>query len=204
MAKQEMVLATRAADFKAKLSDSKGFIDVTSNEQLAELFPSSSVILGSREWLEDSPEWLQFIGYIVVRNQEGKILAYLRTPNGGENRLHDKSSVAFGGHVGLTDVVFDEANNEVLDISKTLQLSIYRELHEELGITDTHFIIHGLLWDFNDEVGLVHIGLLGEVTVNQEDFKVEDSAKLLGFFDRDELFQLNLEAWSRVALDILK
>lgn len=200
MAKQETVLAVRASAFKAIIQEVSGFISETN---LDKLFHPKDVIIASREWLENDSDWLQLIGYTAIKNKSDEILLYSRTTSGGENRLYDKLSVGFGGHTSLSDIESNEL--EIINLIESVKYATSRELFEELGVEVVTFDIksHGLIWDFTDDVGLVHLGLLSSVTIDSEIVNVEDSAKLLGFKSKEEItysYYPSLEKWSQIAV----
>lgn len=56
---------------------------------------------------ETNPALLQAIPYVVVRDRSGQVLFYRRPPSGsgGEDRLHGRGSIGFGGHVEISDAI---------------------------------------------------------------------------------------------------
>src|SRR3546814_14935796 len=80
------------------------------------------------------PDFIQPIPYIVVKNGDN-LLSYLRTPKGGEERLHSKIAVGFGGHVDLKDATLND--DLMIDLRATMATAALREMSEELGITLT-------------------------------------------------------------------
>src|SRR3546814_9399888 len=90
--------------------------------------------VGPRQVLETSPDFIQPIPYIVVKNGDN-LLSYLRTPKGGEERLHSKIAVGFGGHVDLKDATLND--DLMIDLRATMATAALREMSEELGITLT-------------------------------------------------------------------
>lgn len=90
------------------------------------------VWVGPRPVLEMSPEFVQPIPYIVVRDGD-EVLSYVRSAKGGEARLHDKVAIGFGGHVDVADAVINAAGE--IELKATMQKAALRELEEELGIT---------------------------------------------------------------------
>lgn len=55
--------------------------------------------------LENDPTYIHPIVYFAVRKGD-KVYVYSRGKTGGEDKLHDRASVGFGGHVGLEDATF--------------------------------------------------------------------------------------------------
>jgi len=199
MAKQEMVLAVRASAFKEITQKESGFM---ADVNIDLLFQPKDVIIASREWLENDTDWLQLLGYVTVRC-DTKVLLYSRTSNGGESRLHDKLSIFYGGHTSIDDIT---TFNETINLSQTIATATSRELGEELGliVLEPDIEFKGLVWDFTDEVGKVHLGLLGEITLDTDaDLDVEDCVKLLGFKTIEEItysYYPALEKWSQIGI----
>lgn len=211
--KLEQVLAVKAAAAKTLMQGV--FVEIPDGEKLNSLFPPQFVMIGSRAWLETDEKFLQLIPYTLIMSRNGQVLAYSRTSKGGEGRLHDKVSVGFGGHINVLDLVYNMEGYISLD--STVYNSTKRELHEEIS-TDicseevTEEI--GLLYDPSDEVGRVHLGvvqtLLIDENVENTKHKIttqDDGITILGFFDKEYLLtseEVNLESWSRIALENLR
>lgn len=185
------------------------------------IFANSEVWSGPRPVLETLPEFVQPIPYIVVKDGE-KILSYIRSPKGGEDRLHNKVAVGFGGHVDLADATINDAGQ--IDLQATLATGALRELKEELGIEldpsilDTYpdllaytHVIHSKATAVDE----VHIGFVVTVDLSalpSADFQFEDAigkthqltaAELAARFtaDGDEL--LEPETWTRLVIENL-
>lgn len=80
------------------------------------------------------PDTLQIIPYIVLINEEFEVLVYKRS--GSENRLLDKYSIGFGGHVDIP--TFDDSNytrSLLSNINSFLVSEARREIQEEVGYT---------------------------------------------------------------------
>ena len=95
----------------------------------------------------------QPIGYMLIVNPKSKkIFVYLRSGEGGENRLHGKWSLGVGGHIEP----FDIKNKNINPIRK----SQLRELKEEIEIIGNILGIKvlGYVNDEEDSVGKVHFG----------------------------------------------
>lgn len=229
MSKKEQVVAVRnhktisgfaiATESKYK----KGFSPIPEYLSLEDIFDAEDVMLGSRAWLEEDENFLQLIPYTLVASSSGKVLAYSRTPKGGEDRLHGKVSVGWGGHINADDVSASRYSDGTMDIITTVFNAVDRELAEELQwngtydepiLEDSSFEFSGLLYNPGDAVGRVHLGLLliAPIDPTKEDTKhlidsPDEGITVLGFFDAEYLLtaeEINLEPWSRMALEGLK
>lgn len=178
-------------------------IDITTKLQESGLF------LGPRDMLEKMPSFLQIIPYVVVK-QGDKYVKYTRTEKGGESELHDKVSIGAGGHIDLKDVC--SLRDSTVSLAVTINLSMLRELEEELGLTYGKDYPgadwRGLLVDFSDPVGRVHIGVV--IVVELEPTSVVEAKEdaladvKLATLDELETDRPNMEKWSAHVLDYLK
>ncbi|SQD76606.1 NUDIX domain-containing protein [Moritella yayanosii] len=163
---------------------------------------SKDVVIMQRALLETNPKFRQLIPYVVVK-QGDKYLAYERSVSGGESRLHNLFSIGIGGHVDAVDAVYDEKG--VFQLTETLRTGMYRELHEELGLTESDFLgmtTIGYLSKDVTPVDEVHLGivLVAEVHADLVVTSKEDALNLAGFLTADELAKLNLESWSETVV----
>ncbi|PHR86371.1 MAG: hypothetical protein COA76_15455 [Moritella sp.] len=163
---------------------------------------SKDVVIMQRALLETNPKFRQLIPYVVVK-QGDKYLAYERSKSGGESRLHNLFSIGIGGHVDAVDAVYDEKG--VFQLTDTLRTGMYRELHEELGLTESDFLgmtTIGYLSKDVTPVDEVHLGivLVAEVHADLVITSKEDALNLAGFLAADELAKLNLESWSETVV----
>ena len=163
---------------------------------------SKDVVIMQRALLETNPKFRQLIPYVVVK-QGDKYLAYERSVSGGESRLHNLFSIGIGGHVDAVDAVYDDKG--VFQLTDTLRTGMYRELHEELGLTESDFLgmtTIGYLSKDVTPVDEVHLGivLVAEVHADLVITSKEDALNLAGFLNADELAKLNLESWSETVV----
>jgi len=163
---------------------------------------SKDVVIMQRALLETNPKFRQLIPYVVVK-QGDKYLAYERSVSGGESRLHNLFSIGIGGHVDAVDAVYDAKG--VFQLTDTLRTGMYRELHEELGLTESDFLgmtTIGYLSKDVTPVDEVHLGivLVAEVHADLVVTSKEDALNLAGFLAADELAKLNLESWSETVV----
>jgi predicted NUDIX family phosphoesterase len=170
------------------------------------------VWVGPRPVLEEDENFLQPIPYIVVR-RGNQLLAYTRSSKGGEDRLHAKVSVGFGGHVDAADLVVN--GDGIIDLRATLLDACSREIDEELGIllsSDTLSAVmkftHLIQSDAN-AVDRVHIGFVGVLDLNSlpegKALKFEDTIENAEFLTLSELGDgtRNLESWTALLVDRL-
>ncbi|MFH1212441.1 MAG: NUDIX domain-containing protein [Candidatus Woesearchaeota archaeon] len=155
---------------------------------------------------EGNPAFKQPIGYVLIRHSPtGRIYAYQRASKQAEyheTRLHGKWSWGVGGHIEEC-----EAGEE-----NPILASMLRELREEVGLSDAGDArILGYINNENDPVGEVHFGILYLVETAQADIRPADKeSKTGGFKTVQELEEicaspeLDVEGWSRIALDALK
>ena len=163
---------------------------------------SKDVVIMQRALLETDPKFRQLIPYVVVK-QGDKYLAYERSKSGGESRLHNLFSIGIGGHVDAVDAVYDAKG--VFQLTDTLRTGMYRELHEELGLTEADFLgmsTIGYLSKDVTPVDEVHLGivLVAEVHADLAITSKEEALNLAGFLSAEELAKLNLESWSETVV----
>jgi predicted NUDIX family phosphoesterase len=205
MDKPQLILAVSSARLLAQCYVGPGITPVPFDKMCHSL-QTAGLFLGPRSLLEDDPAFLQIIPYVVLK-QGDKYIRYLRTPNGGEARLHGKASIGAGGHIDARDVMFARDSSVTLDV--TLGLAAMREVVEEFGLPEKSPVITriGLLADFSDNVGMVHLGVV-EVWDVDPAFKLEskeNSQAEVGLFTLEELEQdqPRMEKWSQHVLDYL-
>lgn len=152
----QMILACTAAPLNQMAVGPGAFLRMDSLEIRAILQDTCGLWIGPRGLLEEQPLFRQIIPYAVVMVGD-KYLRYRRTPVGGEQRLHGKYSIGFGGHVELHDLVFQQGKIQLL---RSLADAMARELREELAIDPwlSKSRTGGLLIDNSSEVGRVHVG----------------------------------------------
>ena len=143
----------------------------------------------------------QIIPYIIVRNQEGKILTYSRG-KGAEGRLHAYRSIGFGGHIDYVDT-----SNYPTDLIRAIQVGADREIAEELdadGDIYDNVVPNNIIIDYTNGVGKVHVGIMFEITldeVNTDTYEISDAMWLT----LDELKQSinKYENWSKLVINYI-
>src|SRR5699024_11225598 len=94
---------------------------------------------------------------------------------------------------------------EVTDIDEKLSINAKRELEEEVGLVGddvSDIEIMGLINDDENDVGLVHIGLVLKVSVDKDSVSnMEADTLALKWTDNDELSDLSpYESWSELII----
>lgn len=151
---------------------------------------------------EENTDFKQPIPYAVIK-RGNEVFIYERLKGAGESRLHNKLSLGIGGHMNAVEGF----NN----FEELLTENLWRELEEELEISDTIFEVDiiGLINDDSDEVGRVHLGILAVIEVHEDvTVQVRETEELDGkFITIDELRKQEiydrLENWSQIVVTLL-
>lgn len=161
--------------------------------------------------MEQDMSYLQPIPAMVLR-RGNEYFAYTRLEGGGEERLHNMGSLTVGGHMDLEQ-------EEYWNFEHLLALGAARELEEEVYITDefgkeidNHFeitknmTIAGLGYTDVSSVDAVHLAVYSIITIPEGyDVKVKETDVLKGEFKTlEEVKEMNLENWSKMALSVLQ
>lgn len=139
----------------------------------------------------------QVLPYVIVKNND-LILSYSRV--GAETRLHGKRSIGIGGHIDIEDFNLAEENPFMACITK----ACCREIEEELNIKlDPNFepMLNTAIIDLRDEVGTVHLGVVGVVNISEigKSEELHDPKWLT--IDELKADIDNYEGWSRLLID---
>ncbi len=145
-----------------------------------------------RAMMEEDPSYKQLIPYIILRNNQ-LVFRYWRTKRAGESRLHHLYSIGIGGHINPVD------DNLFPDTSELLHEAALRELHEEIEVesnVDLHHI--GFINDDDSEVGKVHLGIVFECWLPDQNVKLRESALGRGeWIEVNNLYDdVEYETWS--------
>lgn len=176
--------------------------------------------LQDRTTCETDEAYLQIIPYVIIKDTSGYILSYRRGKGSGEQRLLEKCSIGFGGHV-------EENTCDGLDrdrftkMSSLLSINTLRELNEELNIPISYFnynllfnkFRHGdfsVIYSTKSEVEKYHLCLCLSITVTSQtnaeylfEQQVIENSK---WMSKEELLLAHkdnsrvLENWSEIAL----
>lgn len=154
---------------------------------------------------ERNVDFKQPIPYIII-NKKDKFYVTERLEGAGEARLHGKLSMGVGGHMNPIEGYDDFAG--------LLHENTLRELHEELVVHDNNQAIEismgGLLNDDSNEVGQVHIGLLGKIVLTDEqDVEIKEVEQLKGtWYTLEELLSPEIfpriESWGKIVVKAIE
>ena len=149
--------------------------------------------------VETDPSFKQIIPYVVLQTQDLKLTAaYLR--NGSERRLHDLWSVGIGGHINPEDC---PAHSSFKDV---VTAGMMRELDEELikRPENERPAFCGIINEEETQVGCVHFGAVFTLrTLNPDLFKPGEELSDFTWKRTETLAKLNMELWSRLALELI-
>ena len=185
----EQVLAV-ATDYLSSVLR-QGFFE----EPTAEIFSiiESKGIFLDREEAEKDPSYKQIIPYTVVSFKR-QYLLYRRTKKQGENRLHNKMSLGFGGHINPEDNETGRNTNLILS-------GLAREINEEIFIPGFRAITHrGFIYDDSTPVGSVHLGVVFEMESFSSQYSVNEEDMIEASWSNiDEIAAIEdrLETWSQ-------
>jgi predicted NUDIX family phosphoesterase len=171
-------------------------------------------VIAQRASLEVDENYRQVIPYfMLIDKTNGNVIVPYRRVGGGEDRLLDKVSIGFGGHVDLIDL--RGGDNSHLSLIDTILGAVHRELGEEVefapapdgqehnfGMFDV-----GVLIDNSNEVGRVHVGVVLAIDINTElpFSSKEEGIEMLTPGTPAEILAAgyNLENWSKIVLEHL-
>jgi predicted NUDIX family phosphoesterase len=187
----ELVLGLPAA----RLYELGAFTGFTTDvpRYLPALFDAKYLSFRLRGECETDPTWLQLIPYVVLRHGNS-IFHYTRGSKGGEKRLHALKSIGIGGHINPVDT----------EAADPYRAGMARELAEEihLGCAYKDSVL-GLVYDPSTSVGSVHLGVVHELTLDNDDVTPRElSIAECGFTGIAELRKRaeQFETWSQLVL----
>lgn len=160
--------------------------------------------------VEKNMSYLQPIPAMVLK-RGNEYFAYTRLEGGGEERLHNMGSLTIGGHANDVEYAWNFEHLMAVNASRELEEEVYI-LDENGKEIDNHFeitkemTIAGLMYNEKTPVDSVHIGLLTIITIPEEwDIKVKETDTLKGEFKTlEQIKEINLENWSKMALSVLQ
>lgn len=157
-----------------------------------------------RRLAEDDATVIQLVSVFVVRHGN-RLLTHKRTKRLPESRLHGYYSLSFGGHLNPDDIspLFD-----IFDPRQGMPWLV-RELHEELILpTSPHLNCCGLLYDDSRQVSRQHLGIVYDILVPTEEFKIGERGFLMDarFEPVDSIWKRSaeFENWSLLLLQHLE
>lgn len=170
-----LILSVDAALIAAQLRDgANGFVPTqeflgadVDGPQVTTVLDNAGFWFGPRDTLEKRTDFRQVIPYVLTEI-DGKVVAYERTPKGGEARLHGKLAIGLGGHIDISDA--EVSSNGHFSFYWTLRNAARRELLEEIGEHNlptaegadnvTPAEMPGLILMNDTEVDQVHVGVV--------------------------------------------
>lgn len=167
--------------------------------------------------VEEDPSLKQLIPYVMIKRGR-EYLSYRRLAGGGEQRLHGKRSLGFGGHMNEVVEVVNAGTKEMrihqVSFRHKLMDNLWREISkEELDFSfkqeDCTLTFLGLVNDDADPtgVGAVHLGLVAilDIPSNGEVDVKETDAHAIEFLTRDAILaaRVEYENWSQFLVDTL-
>lgn len=192
-------------------------------EAIIKLVNSTSLWM-ERELAEKDENFLQIIPYLVVEKQndfgreDSEFFMYRRLNKGNEKRLHAKYSLGVGGHidqekdgillynsVSAEQVIFLAAREE---LTEEIENNSTAQSFSKLKPEDIYWL--DVIYDDSDEVGRVHLGLVGLVSLYGEKslkLSVKEKDKLEGklcTIKEIEHQYDQLEGWSKKTWKIIK
>lgn len=154
----------------------------------------------NRQDAENDPSYKQIIPYIILQTKDFKKTA-IYNRQGSEKRLHDLWSVGIGGHINPIDM---EAEKD--SFQQILMTGMERELNEELEKRPEQDkpVFMGVINENMTDVGNVHLGAVFRILTDTPE-KYVPGSELFQFAWKEtiNLEQLNLELWSKLALELV-
>lgn len=117
---------------------------------------------------EQNPAFKQIIPYIILMNMDGRIFTTLRL--GGDERLKGQHSIGLGGH---------------MDGGEDVLTALYRELQEEVGLTEadvTDIQLSGYIYSSKTEVDSVHVGAVYLLKTENSEISCLERDTLFGYW----------------------
>jgi predicted NUDIX family phosphoesterase len=186
----EKILAVPRDAIKESLK--QGFFPADETDLMG-LIGESYLFLDRTE-AEHDPSHKQIIPYIVVSRGD-RFLIYRRTSKQGENRLHNKFSLGFGGHINDLDRQGAHPTNLILT-------AMVRELNEEVFLPGLQRLgVIGFINDDANPVGQVHLGIAFLVELANDRFSVNEPEMIEAqWHDAEEIEKVfpQLESWSQI------
>lgn len=170
----------------------------TNIQAILEAVQTVPVSVDRRSILEYNMEQRHPIPYVIVKHQN-KYFFIIREGNSGEIRLIGKMGM-LGGHVGEEDI---QVTNDSIDLFKTIENGLHRELMEEAGITPEmieSIHLEGLI-KLSGGVEEDHLGFVYMVELRTDDIQSQEEGVIKGLWvEKEDLPSIKnkLENWSQV------
>jgi len=169
----------------------QGFFESGDTDLMSRL--TEVAVFLERPLAEADPSHKQIIPYILVAHRD-RYLVYRRTKRQGENRLHNKLSLGFGGHINDIDIRATATN--------LILAAMVRELNEEIFLPNIRGLsVIGFINDDTNAVGKVHLGVAFVVEAANERFAVNEPEMIEAqWCDREAVEKAfpDLESWSQL------
>lgn len=156
-----------------------------------------------RSLLEYLPSQRHPIPYCVVRCKDKYFLIF-RENGSGEVRLIGKKGL-LGGHIDEEDKVLSEGK---IDLGKTIENGLYRELEEEANLTKDKIESISLLgfikFEENGAVENDHLGIVYIIDIATPDLETIEEGILSGdWFTKEEIIEMkfSLERWTNLIFE---
>lgn len=194
---EELVFAIPTDELWELISYIENGLIKENNEVLKRIIQNG--LFRKRSELEEDPSFKQIIPYAMISNKDSYCL-FKRTSKQTEKRLHNKRSLGVGGHMN------PRSSKEPKE--QYLINELKRELFEEVKllkgclIEDIEFI--GFINDDTISVGRVHIGLLYNIHVSNQDLVINEADKMTtDWIDKPDLakFYEGMETWTKIIFD---
>lgn len=174
----------------------------------------------ARSEAETSDTLLQVIPYCILCQKDSetnfpyeKLLVYKRTKSGSEDRLHDKWSIGFGGHINPEDTKRCMQRGKFI-AGGAAKECLRRELTEELANLDSKVVVGNtqiILHDTSTEVSSVHLGWVFYIAIDEERANsIQSNESGLTNLQWVSITELNssewkskLESWARLIVEKL-
>lgn len=199
MSKRNPILCVRRDFVERMVHGREGFIQASAASFfMEELLSIENAHFIPRYLVEEDETYLQIIPYSYFRDDgSGDLLYYVRA-EGGEARLHGKTSIGFGGHVELTELA------PYADIAATVRAAGRRELEEELdgARVDEDMEVVGLILASDSPVDRVHMGVVYRLPLGAMPEGHSDEIASIHRGSAPEIAaRQDLETWSRLVLE---
>ncbi len=211
--KVEDLISNKLMDGRILESNDTVFIDTHTTSELQKkiekMKDNDQLEFLPRHMLENNPIYRHLVCYVIIRDVNTKEVLYYGRTNPSEERLDNKMSLGWGGHIRKDDFYDYDKEEYYMDNVHTF---LERELHEELSfekdsITSIDPKVY-LLYHDMDEVGSVHIGIvyiINVVNILENVKSLEDENIILGQEKLVDLKKLhnfdNFELWSKQIID---
>jgi predicted NUDIX family phosphoesterase len=172
----------------------------------------ANIFICPRHLIENNPDFVQLIPYVAVWSTvDQTFIAYRR--KGSEERLDNKISIGFGGHMNFNHVatVTTQSNGSLGDIKLAIKQCALTELREELRLNGSPFnplnfkMINFGVFSTKTDVDRCHYGILCVCRTDKpiSQFALGDMGKAIFPYSPIK-HQDYLESWSLLGIETFK